>query len=72
MKKNTLKQTHQKPWEKPEIYIIDTNSINGGAHPSIHENNIQSTLPDGTKFMLAKASGTVYVNRAHTKGFYYS
>ncbi len=60
----------KKFWQKPDFYILDSNDINNGGSPGVHENsftaggnNVNGAAP---KFLFW------YANAQRARGAYYS
>jgi hypothetical protein len=62
----------KKLWASPELMLIGTNTVNGGAAPGVHEKNITNSFPTGGGnylFLLSTGGNTLL---PHNKNYYHS
>ena len=64
-------QPIKKNWTSPQLMLIGTDTVNGGAAPRVHEKNITNTVTVGVgSYLLMSPAGNTFAT--HKKNHYYS
>ena len=67
---NTENKSNKKNWLKPQILLLDTGYVEGGAQPGHYENNPSHF--DGANWTLQNPTGNQEPGKHNSKHFYQS